>query len=278
MGLFDAWKTGMDMIGQGFKKVADDIGQTWTNAMDKVGSTYDLAFDNFEKGNVTGGIAKFLEGTAGGVGNTITLGYANKLGDYIYDTATDHAVIGEYVDDNTGADQYATKATDPLGFLVKLGVGMANDQIEQDHFIDEGDYAGANWSGVKTLGKDAVAVAGTAALVHTAFAIPSAFGAEGAGTTFASAKEAWAASKLIRRGKLATNVASQGLGVALGSNRELAGYGVAAVSTVASMVAAIGGYNERFVEEAENDAAALLGCSDFKQAIDEAETAEGPDK
>lgn len=225
MDLFDMWKTGCDQIGNFFKNTfdtaskavgeagkafADNFCEAWSN----IGATYGLAFENFSKGNGTGGVAKFLEATAGAVGNGLTMGGANAIGNYVRDTNSVN--VDTYVDPNTGAVQYATKASDLGGLLHKLGAGMANDQIEQDKLVEDGKLLEANVSGLKTLGKDAVAVVGTAVVVHGGFAFGEAL--SGGASTVEAAKDAYVATKVVRRGKLLGNIGTDVMALSNGSD------------------------------------------------------------
>lgn len=116
----------------------DDFCNNWCNAWDNVGKTFQLAGENFAKGNVLGGVAQGFMAVGSSVGNAITLGGANAIG-------------------NAGKDN---------GMIKAAGEHLGEIQVAADEAAAKGDLFGANLQSGRMIVDEAAAVVGVATGVH----------------------------------------------------------------------------------------------------------------
>ena len=174
-----------------------NLGEAYSN----VGEMYKLGWDNLSQGNVAGGIEQWLMGTASGIGNTITLGGANAIGNAMYSTVEDNT---EYVETVIGTDANGEEITAFLPeykennvatFLTSLtgAKSKAESYIEQEQLVDSGEIGRANKLGGIELASDAIDVisvtAGVGAVGRAAGVGGKAAAAAGTEAVEAAAKE-----------------------------------------------------------------------------------------
>lgn len=133
----------------------------WENLCDaykNAGAMFAEAGDSFSKGNIVGGIEKGLMGLVSGVGNTITLGGANALGnglenkiDGAFESTIDENGVVQWVPTNKGGILAHTVGS--------MAIDYANNCLKQDHYEDTGNVAAANGTAGIALAKDAAVVA-----------------------------------------------------------------------------------------------------------------------
>ena len=144
----------------------ENLGDAYSN----VGEMYKLGWDNLSQGNVAGGIEQWLMGTASGIGNTITLGGANAIGNAMYSTVEDNT---EYVETVIGTDANGEditaflpeyKENNVATFLTSLtgAKSKAESYIEQEQLVDSGEIGRANKLGGIELASDAIDVVSVA--------------------------------------------------------------------------------------------------------------------
>ena len=120
-----------------YEKWGDAIVDGYKNA----GEMFEWGAEQWGKGNYLGAASSFLTGTFAGVGNTITLGGANAIGENIADKVDD--VEAGKLDEN--GDKVELNFAENI--VAKIAKGNAESMILQDELADAGELGYANLLG-----------------------------------------------------------------------------------------------------------------------------------
>ena len=189
----------------------EDFGNNLCDAFSNVGQCFELAGKQFSNGNFWGGVSNSLSGIGGAIGNTITLGGANAIGNAIEDGIKNDTGVGfvnaivDYAAKNE-AESIVTQMDlcegryseyefdEKAGAFVATSTVYAQTDEQREQFKTMANVMGA----VDTAGKavDVVTTAVDVATLGSTFAAKQ--GAKAAGKEFLKAGTKEAAKKMTK--------------------------------------------------------------------------------
>jgi len=224
--------------------IIDNMGRGYDNAGTMISDGWDKMWNGGSFGSFLGGLAETTGGLFAGLGNTITLGYGNSLGEDI----ADHTEIEDFDGDGTldmRLDDEASGLTKVMGSILEQPTElMGKSTIALEEAIADGDDSAAlkaafgMWGGLGEVAAYSVAaemgghaiVSGIGSMAAGTTTLGSAF--SGAGGSFAAARTA--GSGILRSSgawfkTFGTAFATTKAGIVASSTLSLAGAGFLSV-------------------------------------------------
>lgn len=150
-----------------------DFWENLQDAYSNVGKMFEESGKAFANGNIVGGIEQGLVGVFSGIGNTITLGGANAIGNAAYNDLQEKECVTQTIDEN-GVVKTEVNGGGLAGIVGTVAADRANNYVRQDYYEGKGEIGLANGEAAIALGEDAALAVSVGLGVHGVAAAGSA--------------------------------------------------------------------------------------------------------